>query len=136
MARIKISLNLLAVPGSMPIKVPTATGNPIYGVFIPSDQLFIPADKQGAAHLTATLIETPKSQFNDFAIRPFVEKSRFESMTDQQKAAIPFIGSGKYLADVTPTNFTAAATTVDASEAVQLPSTQMPLQGGSEDAPY
>lgn len=124
MPMIKISLNLLKIEGAFVSATSDEQGKTRYYVSVPADQLYIPQNAQGQAHLTATLIETPANQFNDFAIRPYVPAARLSAMSEEQRRAIPFIGSGSYIRQAVPTAVTSQAVQLNRAADVTLPPTQ------------
>lgn len=109
MKTIRISVNLFKLDGAIVTVLPREDGSKQYYLSIPAEQLYIPQNAQGQAHLVVQLIETPNNQFSDFAVKPYVSPQMFKGMTPEQRRAIPFIGSGKYIEEAMPTGFTAQA---------------------------
>ena len=124
MQHIRISINLLKVEGAIVTTTQDVNGKPVYYVSIPASQLFIPNNAHGQAHLTATLVETPANQYSDFAIRPYVSPSQFNAMSDEQRRALPFIGSGKYMQPAVSTAVTSSAVAATFQPGTTLPPTQ------------
>lgn len=109
MKTIRISVNLLKLDGAIVTVLPREDGSKQYYLSIPAEQLYVPQNAQGQAHLVVQLVETPRNQFSDFAVKPYVSPQMYKGMTREQRQAIPFIGSGKYIEETMPTSFTAQA---------------------------
>lgn len=132
MKTIRISVNLFKLDGAIVTVLPREDGSKQYYLSIPAEQLYIPQNAQGQAHLVVQLIETPNNQFSDFAVKPYVSPQMFKGMTKEQRRAIPFIGSGKYIEDSMPTGFTAQAVQ---AETLSASSDMAPSPTESEPAP-
>lgn len=132
MKTIRISVNLYKLDGAIVTVLPREDGSKQYYLSIPAEQLYIPQNAQGQAHLVVQLIETPNNQFSDFAVKPYVSPQMFKGMTPEQRRAIPFIGSGKYIEDAMPTGFTAHAVQ---AQTLSANSDMAPSPTKSEPAP-
>lgn len=137
MKSIRISINLLKLQGAVVTTLPNYKGGKDYYVSVPADLLYVPQNAVGQAHLLAQMVETPNNQFADFAVKPYVSPQEYRNMSDEQRRAIGFIGTGKYQKDQLPTGLTASAVpaSVDLSPA-QLPANESPEDANSNMAPF
>lgn len=96
MKPIRISLALTKVKNSV---VARLSDKKMY-ICIPMEELFCVHDSKDA-YLTAMMIETPNSQFSDFLIKPYVEQTAYESMSQDERKLLPIIGRGKFIQERT-----------------------------------
>ena len=137
MKSIRISINLLKLQGTVVTTLPNSRGGKDYYVSVPAELLYVPQNAVGQAHLLAQMVETPNNQFADYAIKPYVSPQEYRNMTEEQRRAIGFIGTGKYQREQLPTNLTASAipASTDLSPA-PLPASESPEDATSDMAPF
>lgn len=120
MSLFKLSINLLALKDATPLQVTDEKGQKVYGVFVPTYDLFVP--KEGtSAHLMGVMVETPNNQFKKYGIKPYLGKTDWDSLTEDQKKTIPFIGSANPVEQKTPQAFAQSSQNAGPITGIKLP---------------
>lgn len=133
MDNIRLSHDLLRVEGAKTVIIPNERGQKEYYVAVPCSKLYIPNDNRGGAFLISQLIETTNNQYAQFGIKPYVSPQEWQAMSEEQRRAIGFIGSGRYIQRPVPTSLTQSAQMVQTVSATEIPAT--PTMGQSSATP-
>ena len=96
MQNIRISLNLLSIPGTRVVRMNNANGTPEVYAAIPVSQLFVPTDRP-QPRLMGTMIHTPNAQYGDFMIKPYLSNADYKMLSKEEQQNLPIIGKGSFM---------------------------------------
>lgn len=125
MQNIRLTIALMGIKGARTIRMNDATNKPQIYVALPISSLFVPQDKP-EPRLMLTAIHTPKAQFGDFMLKPYLSGDDYKRMSKEEQQNIPIVGKGTFMEPAANKELMSAAETVDAVDAA-IP-TSVPTQ--------
>lgn len=98
MKPIRLSICLSKIKGARLVQFPNEENKKERYVCIPLSRCFVPKDAP-SAHLLAMMIETPNSIYSDFVVKEYINQNEYESLSKEQRNAIPALGRGKFIVE-------------------------------------
>lgn len=122
MQNIRLSIALMGIQGARSIRMNDANNKPQVYVAIPLTSLFVPSDKP-EPRLMLTAIHTPRAQYGDFMLKPYLSAEDYKRMSKEEQQNMPIVGKGTFMEPATNKELLNAAETVDVVD-VAIPTTQ------------
>lgn len=135
MQNIRLSINLLQVPGTRVIRMNNAANVPTLYVAIPVSELFVPKDKP-EPRLMATAIHTPNAQYGDFMLKTYMSPEQYNALSHDERNNLPIIGKGTFMQAAVNKELAKASESVEAVDATidPIPSSE-PTNGPAAPLP-
>lgn len=124
MKPIRLSICLSKIKGARIVQFNNEENKKERYVCVPLARCFVPKDSP-SAHLLAMMIETPNSIYSDFVVKEYIQQNDYESMSKEQRNAIPALGRGKFI--VERPNKTIISNTENVDEVEDVPTEDLPF---------
>lgn len=120
MNNVRLSINLSKLEGTRVVEMKNDKGQQEVYVAIPARALFVPAENP-QPYLMATMIHCPDSKYSQFMLKPYMSAEDYKMLSEDQRKAIPVIGSGTFMENRNTSQLYRQSVQVEAATATLAP---------------